>query len=99
MTDAEMLLWQKLRAKRFASYKFKRQCPLDDYIVDSVCFEKRLIVELDGGQHGENEKDKIRDRHFSDEGFKIVRFWNNDVLGNIEGVLDTLEKELGAIHA
>jgi len=62
--------------------------------VDFVCFESRLVVELDGGQHCENLKDKIRDKYFSDCGFRVIRFWNNEVLKNLEGVLHVLAEEL-----
>ncbi len=84
-TDAEHRLWQILRAKRLSDYKFKRQVPIDSYIVDFVCLRERLIVEADGGQHGA-EADGVRDRYLRAQGFRILRFWNNDILGNEDGV-------------
>ena len=95
-TDAERLLWQKLRFWQVDGRKFRRQQPLGGYIVDFVCLERRLIVELDGGQHADrNAYDKKRDDWLRNQGFVILRFWNHDVLNNIDGVveqiLDTLK--------
>jgi very-short-patch-repair endonuclease len=86
MTDAEQKLWRALRS-RGCGAKFRRQAPLGPYVVDFVCFESNLIVELDGGQHAENPRDAKRDRYFTDQGYRVLRFWNNDVLKNMEGVL------------
>jgi very-short-patch-repair endonuclease len=86
-TAAEHRLWQILRGKRLAGYKFKRQLPIDDYIVDFVCLGRRLIVEADGGQHYENSRDVRRDAYLHIQGFRILRFWNNDIFDNEEGVL------------
>jgi len=92
-TDAERLLWKNLRAARLSGLKFKRQQPLGSYIVDFICFEKRLIIELDGGQHAEQQdKDRVRDAWLKDQGFNVLRFWNNDVMHNLEGVLLTIER-------
>jgi len=86
------LLWSKLRARQIEGCKFRRQAPIGKYIVDFVCHEKRLIVELDGGQHAENcETDRQRDKWLGEQGYKVLRFWNNDVLTNIEGVLETIK--------
>ena len=95
-TDAERLLWQKLRFWQVDPRKFRRQEPLGGYIVDFVCLERRLIVELDGGQHADrNAYDKKRDDWLRNQGFVILRFWNHDVLNNIDGIveqiLDTLK--------
>ena len=95
-TDAERLLWQKLRFWQVDGRKLRRQQPLGGYIVDFVCLERRLIVELDGGQHADrNAYDKKRDDWLRNQGFVILRFWNHDVLNNIDGVveqiLDTLK--------
>jgi very-short-patch-repair endonuclease len=79
-TDAERKLWPMLRGGRLNSLKFKRQVPIDGYIVDFVCFEARLIVEADGGQHSESAHDIERDRHFAQAGFRTMRFWNTDIL-------------------
>lgn len=86
-TDAELKVWQALRAGRLMGYKFKRQVPVGDFIVDFVCFEQKLIVELDGGQHMGSERDVIRDARLNTMGFRVLRFWNNEVMQNIEGVL------------
>jgi very-short-patch-repair endonuclease len=95
MTDAERLLWNEVRAHRFAGLKFKRQEPLGLYVVDFVCYEAKLIVELDGGQHAsQKEADEERTRWLASRGFRVVRFWNNDVLTNIAGVMREIEKEI-----
>ncbi len=88
-TKAEELLWYRLRDGRLDGIKFRRQQPLDDYIVDFICFEKKLAVEVDGGQHNESamENDKTRTAWLEGRGYRVLRFWNNDVLGNLEGVL------------
>lgn len=90
MTDAEKLLWYRLRGHRFAGAKFKRQQPLGNYIVDFVCFEFRLVIEVDGGQHLDNSDDLQRDDWLRDQGFEVLRFWNNDVLGQTEAVLEKI---------
>lgn len=88
MTDAEQALWYQLRAKRFENYKFRRQVPMEKYIADFVCFEPKLIIEVDGGQHAEHAAyDLKRDAFFKNQGFQVLRLWNNEVLGNMEGVL------------
>jgi very-short-patch-repair endonuclease len=88
MTDAEKLLWQHLRKKQVSPYKFRRQHPLGNYIVDFICLEATLILEVDGGQHAESaDEDAIRTRWLESKGFRVMRFWNNDVLNNIEGVM------------
>ena len=86
-TDAELKMWQALRAGRLMQFKFKRQVPIEKFIVDFVCFERRLILEIDGGQHVANEKDITRDASLDKMGFRVLRFWNNDVMQNFEGVL------------
>ncbi|MBA3862617.1 MAG: DNA methyltransferase [Erythrobacter sp.] len=85
-TEAEAKLWSMLRGQRLGGLKFKRQEQLGDYIVDFVCFSARLIVEADGGQHSENKDDAVRDAWLTEQGFRVLRFWNNDILGNPEGV-------------
>ncbi|MBI5007398.1 MAG: succinate dehydrogenase assembly factor 2 [Nitrosomonadales bacterium] len=94
MTDAESLLWYHLRGHRLCGMKFKRQQPLGDYIVDFVSFEKRLVIEVDGGQHLESEADKVRDAWLEGQGFRILRFWNNEVLGEAETVLERILQEI-----
>ncbi|HBB17720.1 MAG TPA: DNA (cytosine-5-)-methyltransferase [Syntrophus sp. (in: bacteria)] len=92
-TDAEQLLWRHLRMEQMEGWKFRRQQPIDNYIVDFVCFENHIIIEVDGGQHAaENSKDKERDSYFQQFGFKVLRFWNNEVLQNTNGVLETIRK-------
>ena len=94
-THVETLLWNQLRARQIEGAKFRRQQPIGGYIVDFVSFEKKLIVELDGGQHASSpEKDQERDHWLSRSGFKVLRFWNNDVLQNLPGVLETIRKNL-----
>ena len=90
-TDTENVLWKHLRAKRLAGLKFRRQEPVGKYIVDFICFESRVIVECDGGQHAlEVEKDQERDRWFEEQGYRVLRFWDSDVLRNTEGVLEAI---------
>ena len=91
-TDAENRLWFHLKGKNFEGIKFRRQAPIGDYIVDFVAFEKRLVIEVDGGQHAEDEKDNDmrRDAWLRSQGFRVLRFWNNEVLQNLEGVLETI---------
>ena len=93
MTEAERLLWSRLRDRRLGGLKFRRQVPLGPYIVDFLCPEKRVIVEIDGGQHNlpdERCRDLERTRFLEAKGYKILRFWNNEVLGNLEGVLTVI---------
>ena len=84
MTDAERKLWHALRDRRFANIKFRRQVPLGQYIVDFVSFEKRIIAEADGSQHVESRYDAARDRWLKAQGFTLLRFWNTDILKNLE---------------
>ena len=93
-TDAERRLWSMLRDRRMPAFKFKRQFVIAPYIVDFVCFERRLIVEADGSQHAESEYDQRRDSVLNSQGFSVLRFWNNDVLGNMSGVLETIASAL-----
>jgi len=97
-TDAERRLWSMLRDRRMPVFKFKRQCVIDPYIVDFVCFECRLIVETDGSQHADNHYDQRRDRYLRSEGFSVLRFWNNDVLHNPAGVFDAIHAALTTPH-
>jgi very-short-patch-repair endonuclease len=98
-TEAEKLLWGKIRDRQIEGFKFRRQQLIGSYIADFVCFEHRLIIELDGGQHAEMEgEDGIRDSWMRAEGFEVIRFWNNDVFQNLEGVLETIRKHLISPH-
>ncbi|MEH2500582.1 very-short-patch-repair endonuclease [Bradyrhizobium sp. AZCC 1678] len=93
-TDAETVLWNRIRNRQIDGHKFVRQQPILGYICDFVCREQRLVIEVDGGQHSESATDPIRDRRLMEENYRVLRFWNNDVLGNIEGVLLTIQAEL-----
>ena len=94
-TKAENLLWQALRNRQLAGLKFKRQVPLGGYILDFVCFEARLIVEVDGAQHAESNRDAERDRTFESLGFRTLRFWNDEVTDNIDAVCLKIMREAG----
>jgi very-short-patch-repair endonuclease len=94
MTDAERKLWFALKDRRFATFKFRRQVPIGPYIADFLCFELRLITEIDGGQHADSVRDIERDNWLARNEFHVVRFWNNDVLQNLEGVLTSLAEQL-----
>ena len=90
MTDAETRLWQELRDRRLDGIKFRRQMPVGKYVADFVCVEAGLIVELDGSQHAESETDSIRGAELKARGFRVLRFWNDDVLKDLNGVCDTI---------
>ena len=89
-TDAERKLWFALRDRRLGGFKFVRQEAIGPFIVDFACRERRLVVEVDGGQHAESAKDAARDAYLARENYRVIRFWNNDVLTNREGVLYTI---------
>lgn len=92
-TDAERMLWSHLRARRLDGLKFRRQQPVGKYIVDFICFEKRIVIEVDGGQHSwEKTRDEARDKWLSTEGYRVLRFWNNEVLNNIAGVIEVISE-------
>ena len=93
-TKAEAVLWGMLRDRRFDGFKFRRQAPLGGYIADFVCFERRLIVEADGSQHDGSLGDPVRDAWFVGQGFRVRRFWNGDILGRREDVMDTIWGDL-----
>ena len=96
-TKQESKLWSIIRAGKFQGLKFKRQVPIGNYIVDFVCREKKLIIEIDGGQHNiplDIKYDKIRTEYFNSLGYKVIRFWNNDIDDNIESVYEALLKEV-----
>ena len=95
MTLAEQKLWQALRGKQVEDYRFRRQHPIGSYIADFACLEKMLILELDGGQHQEQmEYDERRTLFMQQQGWKVLRFWNNDVMENLEGVLAKVVESL-----
>ena len=95
-TDSERTLWRYLRAKRLEGFKFRRQQPIGKYIVDFVCLEKKIIIEIDGGQHTEANAevyDRIRDSWLEGEGYRVLRFWANEILLNTEGVLGLIMEQ------
>jgi very-short-patch-repair endonuclease len=94
-TKAENLLWRKLKNRQLAGFKFRRQQPVGSYILDFVNFEKRIVIEVDGGQHANlKDKDKKRDDWLKSEGFEVMRFWNNEVFENLDGVLQMIRNRL-----
>jgi very-short-patch-repair endonuclease len=93
-TDAEKKLWRLLRSRQFASIKFRRQVPIGRWVVDFVAFEQKIVVEADGGQHAEAAKDLNRDTDLAARGFRVLRFWNHDILRNPEGVIEVLGEAL-----
>ena len=94
MTDAELLLWRQLRAQQLPDAKFRRHHPLGPYIVDFVCLSSKLVIELDGSQHFDSTEDRVRDAWLVCHGYRVLRFWNNEVLGNLAGVLTRIAIEL-----
>jgi very-short-patch-repair endonuclease len=90
-TEAEKFMWRYLRSKQLEGLKFRRQEPIGNYVVDFVCYEKKIIVEIDGGQHCA-ERDGNRDRWLESQDFKILRFWNTEVLKNAQGVWEVIRK-------
>jgi very-short-patch-repair endonuclease len=95
MTDPERLLWGRLRRRQLGALRFRRQFPLGPYIADFFCLRARLVVELDGSQHAERAvEDAARTRWLESQGFKVIRFWNQEVLQNLEGVLETIASHL-----
>ena len=89
-TDAETALWNRIRNRQIDGHKFARQVPIGKYICNFVCREKQIVIEVDGGQHADSAADVVRDRYLVDEGYRVLRFWNNDVLQHTEAVLDVI---------
>ena len=89
-TDAELAMWRLLRDRRLAKYKFRRQVPFQNYILDFVCFDKRVVIEIDGSQHADSVRDAARNAILVAEGFRIERYWNNDVLQRPSAVLEDI---------
>lgn len=91
MTDAERLLWRYLRRRQMAGCRFRSQHPVGSYVADFICLEARLIIELDGGQHaGHQRHDQQRTDWLQGQGYRVARFWNNEVLANIDGVMERI---------
>jgi len=97
-TLAEAAMWHLLRDRRFSKVKFRRQVPFQNYILDFGCFERRLIIEIDGSQHLDSNRDERRDAVLANDGFQIIRYWNNDVLQRRNVVLEDLFAKLGLDH-
>jgi len=94
-TDAELRLWSRLRRKQLEGFRFRRQQPLGRYVVDFFCPAAKLIVEVDGGQHA--TESRAREDWLRSRGYRVLRFWNNDVLGNTEGVVDEILRALRSV--
>jgi len=99
MTDAEQKLWYFLRGHRFHGMKFKRQKPVGPYIVDFVCIQHTLIIEIDGGQHADNGTDMQRDTWLQQQGWHVLRFWNHEVLANTASVLEAIHQTVTNMKA
>ncbi|MGL3105788.1 endonuclease domain-containing protein [Bradyrhizobium sp. BR 1432] len=93
-TDAEAAMWRLLRDRRLSSYKFRRQVPFKNYVLDFVCFDKRLVIEIDGSQHAGSQRDAVREAALFAEGFAVARYWNNDVLQQSVSVLEDILAKL-----
>jgi very-short-patch-repair endonuclease len=93
-TDAETAMWRLLRDRRLARFKFRRQVPFQNFILDFVCFEKRIVIEIDGSQHASSERDAVRETALMAEGFRTERYWNNDVLQRPSSVLEDILAKL-----
>jgi very-short-patch-repair endonuclease len=95
LTDAERTLWHALRDRRMQSVKFRRQAPIGPYIADFLCLEHRLVVEADGSQHARSPRDVVRDEWLARNGYKLLRFWNSDILTTQDSVLATIAATCG----
>jgi very-short-patch-repair endonuclease len=94
-TDEEKLLWERLRNRKFNGLKFRRQEAVGRFVADFICFEKKILIELDGSQHLEQkERDEERDLWFREQGYKVIRFWNHEVTEDVEGVLERIKQNL-----
>ena len=93
-TPAERQLWRHLSKRQIQGHKFSRQMPIGPFVADFLCREARLVIEVDGGQHCESKRDRSRTDFIEAQGFRVIRFWNNEVLENIEGVLLTIAHAL-----
>jgi very-short-patch-repair endonuclease len=93
-TSAETLLWQRLRARRLAGFKFRRQHPIGPYVADFVCLAEKLVIEVDGATHQDPQKDERRDLDLAARGYRTLRVWNNDVPTNMSGVIEMIFNRL-----
>ena len=96
MTDAERQLWRHLRQRQLDGHRFRRQHPIGPFVADFVCLEQRLVIEVDGGQHADSASDSRRSQFLTQERYCVMRFWNHDVLGNIEGVVASILQSLAS---
>jgi very-short-patch-repair endonuclease len=97
-TAAEAAMWRLLRARALSGFKFRRQAPVENFILDFVCFEQRVIVEIDGSQHADSRRDATRDKQLRDAGFQTLRYWNNEVLMHPTSVLEDILARLADIE-
>lgn len=95
-TEAEALLWSRLRNRQLENAKFRFQVPFDDYVADFVCYSASLIIELDGSQHADSVTDQNRDAVMEMAGYRVIRFWNSDVFNNFDGVLEEIRQAVRA---
>ena len=95
MTDVERRLWLYLRRKQVDGFHFRKQCPIGPYVADFACLRVKLIIEVDGSQHADSAHDAARDAWFTTHGYRTLRFWNNDVLQSMDGVILTITEALG----
>jgi very-short-patch-repair endonuclease len=99
MTEAEKQIWQRLRSRQTEGFRFRRQVPLGRFIADFVCHEARLIIEIDGGQHDPSSEEEVRrSRFLESQGYRVLRFWNNEVLENLDGVQTVIAQDLRRGH-
>ena len=89
-TEAEKCLWRRLRRRTVAGFRWRRQAPIGPYIADFVCLEARVVVDGDGDQHADSRRDAVRDAWFAAQGFRTLRFWNHEILGNTDGVVEAI---------
>ena len=94
-TDAEILLWSRLRRRQIGGHRFRRQHPIGGYVADFACVSQRLVIELDGGQHSERRRrDEARTQDLEALGYRVLRFWNDDVFSDLDGVVERIATEL-----
>jgi very-short-patch-repair endonuclease len=98
LTQAERKLWSVLRNRQLSGAKFRRQQPIGPFIADFVCHDRRLIIEADGGQHADRIADKRRTSFLESKGYRVLRFWNNDILNNLDGVAQVIASALSTPH-
>ncbi len=95
-TDAERRLWRYLNRRQLDGFKFSRQMPVGPFICDFLCRDRKLVIEVDGGQHAGSKQDDVRTAFLEAEGYRVIRFWNNEVIENVDGVLQVIADALKA---